>query len=82
MKAVDWYLMLSRLPGLLMTVDKVFDSIKHSFLMCVLKKFGFANEFQKWIQILMKNLEPCVINGGKTTPYFELERGTRKGDLI
>ena len=30
----------------------------------------------------MKNLEPCVINGGKTTPYFELERGNRKGDLI
>ena len=26
----------------------------------------------------MKNLEPCVINGGKTTPYFELERGNRK----
>ena len=26
----------------------------------------------------MKNLEPYVINGGKTTPYFELERGNRK----
>ena len=28
----------------------------------------------------MKNLEPCVINGGKTTPYFELERGNRKAN--
>ena len=25
----------------------------------------------------MKNLESRVINGGKTTPYFKLERGTR-----
>ena len=55
---------------ILMTVDieKAFDSINHSFLMCVLKKFGFGNDFRKWIQILMKNPESCVINGGKTTP--------------
>ena len=63
-----------------MTVDieKAFDSINHSFLICVLKKFGFGNDFQKWIQILMKNPQSC----GYTTPYFKLERGTRQGDPI
>ena len=30
----------------------------------------------------MKNPELCVINGGKTTPYFKLERRTRQGDPI
>ena len=37
--------------GLLMTVDieKAFDSFNHFFLMCVLKKIGFGNEFRKWI---------------------------------
>ena len=67
-----------------MTVDieNAFDSINHSFLMCALKKFGFDNDFRKWIQILMKNSESCVINGGKTTPYFKLERATRQGDPI
>ena len=30
----------------------------------------------------MKNLEPCVINAGKRTPYFKLERGTRQEDPI
>ena len=30
----------------------------------------------------MKKWESCVINGGKTTPYFKLERGTRQGDPI
>ena len=70
--------------GLLMTVDieKTFDSINHSFLMCALKKFGFGNEFQKWIQILLKNPESCVTSCGKTTLYFKLERGTKQGDSI
>ena len=32
-----------------MTVDieKAFNSINHSFLMCVLKKFGFGSDFRK-----------------------------------
>ena len=30
----------------------------------------------------MKYPEPSVINDGKTTSYFKLERGTRKGDPI
>ena len=47
------------IEGLLMTVDieKAFDSIYHSFLMCVLKKIGFGNDTdRKWIQILIKRL--------------------------
>ena len=27
-------------------------------------------------------LRSCVINGGTTTNYFRLERGTRQGDSI
>ena len=46
------------------------------------KKIGFGSEFRKWIQILIKNLELCVTNGGKTIPYFKLERGTRQGHPI
>ena len=48
----------------------------------VLKKFGIGNEFQKWIQTLMENLESCFASGGKTTLYFKFERGTRQGDPI
>ena len=42
----------------------------------------YGNEFKKWIQILIKNPELCVINGSKTPPYFKLERGTRRVDPI
>ena len=31
---------------------------------------------------MLKNQEYCVINGGKTSKYFKLERGTRQGDPI
>ena len=65
-----------------MTVDieKAFDSINHSFLMCVFKKFKFGNDFRKWIQIIMKKPESRVMNGGKISPYVKLERGTRQRD--
>ena len=36
-------------------IEKAFDFINHSFLMCVLKKFGCGNNFRKWIQILREN---------------------------
>ena len=37
------------IEGLLMAIDieKAFDFINYSFLKCVLKKFGFGNEFRK-----------------------------------
>ena len=72
------------LKGYLMTVDieKAFDSVNHIFLICVLERFGFGVNFLKWIKILLKNQESCVINGVKTTKYFQLHRGTRQGDPI
>ena len=67
-----------------MTVDiqKAFDSVNHLFLITALKKFGFGETFIKWIQILLRNQESCIINGGTTTKYFKLQKGTRQGDPI
>ena len=50
--------------------------------MRVKKIWIYGKEFKKWIQILIKNPEPCVINGSKTPPYFKLERGTRQVNPI
>ena len=70
--------------GLVVTVDiqKAFDSVNHLFLITALKNFGFGKEFIKWIQILLKNQESCIINGGTTTKYFKLQKGKRQGDPI
>ena len=67
-----------------MTVDiqKAFDSVNHLFLITALKKFGFGETFIKWIQILLRNQESCIIKGGTTTKYFKLQKGKRQGDPI
>ena len=46
------------------------------------KKLGFGETFIKWIQILSRNRESRIINGGTTTQYFKLEKGLRHGNPI
>ena len=74
----------SNLPGYLVTTDieKAFDSVDHTFLCAILRKFGFDENYIKWIQILLKGQESCVMNNGFTTNYFSLSSGTRQGDPL
>ena len=65
-----------------MSIEKAFDSISHSFLNSVLKKLGFGKNFITWIEILLKDQQSCVINGGTTTQCFNLERGAPQGDPV
>ena len=66
----------------MMDIEKAFDSLNHSFLLAVLKKFGFGTSFINWIEATLNKPESCVINSGKTTQYFQLNRGVRQGDPI
>ena len=72
------------IEGYLMTIDieKAFDSVDHPFLIAILNIMGFDSEFINWIKILINRQESCVINGGISTGYFNLERGSRQGDPI
>lgn len=47
--------------GFLVTVsiEKVFNTVNHDFLIMVLEKFGFGNMFIQWIKIL-KDQEFCI----------------------
>ena len=70
--------------GFLVTIDieKAFDFANNHFLIAILEKIGFGTEFIEWIKVLLNNQESRVINGGKTSKYFKLERGTEQGDPI
>ena len=70
--------------GFLVTIDieKAFDSLDHTFVISVLKKIGFSNNFVSWIETLIAKQESCVINGDNTTQYFHLERGVRQSDPV
>ena len=66
------------LEGFLVTIyiEKVFDSVNHCYLFHILRKFGFGIDFVSWIKTILKDQESYITNGGKTTRYFKLERGT------
>ena len=72
------------ISGYILTADieKAFDSMDHSFLIACLRKFGFGNYFIDWVKVLLNKNESCVINGGTTSTYFNLQRGARQGDPI
>ena len=63
-------------------IEKAFDSVNHHFLIAILEKIGFGTEFIEWIKLLLNNQESCLIDGGKISKYFKLERGTRQVDPI
>ena len=65
-----------------MDIEKTFDSLGHTFLIQVLKKYGFGKPFTRWVKTINNKDESCVINGRNTTQFFNLEEGARQGDPI
>ena len=61
---------------------KAFDSVEHSSIISTLRAFGFGPDFIQWAKTFFKNVESCVMNNGRSTGYFLLERGTRQGDPL
>ena len=78
------YMDYNNLPGYLVTIDfeKAFDSVDHTFLCASLRKFGFGENYMKWIQILLKGQESCVMNNGFTAKHFSLSSGKDQGDPL
>ena len=69
---------------MLVTIDfqKAFSSISHQFLTLAIKRYGISKTFIKRVKTLLNNEESCIINGGFTTKYFKLQKGTCQGDPI
>ena len=72
------------LKGYIATVDigKAIYSLSYFSLLPCLKKYGYGNDFIKWVEMLLECQESCVINGGSATKYFKLQKGARQGDPI
>ena len=50
-----------------------------SFIEKTLSLFNFGGDIKKWVQILYKDINSCVINNGWSSEFFKLERGVRQG---
>ena len=56
-----------------MDIEKAFDLLDYTFVISVLEKFAFGNNFVSWIETLITKQESCVIRDGNTTQYIHLE---------
>ena len=67
--------------GLIAQIDfqKAFDTVNWSFMLKCLKAFNFGETFISWVKILYTDIESCVTNNGKSSEFFNLERGIRQG---
>ena len=62
--------------------EKAFDSVDHNFLFKVLDLFGFGISFCSWVKTLYAGMSSSVMNGGRSTGYFNINRGVRQGDPL
>ena len=72
---IDWVLFAA-------DIEKAFDSVEHSFIFAVLKKFGFVDDFIQWIITFLFDASSCVMNNNFSTGYFKTYRGTRQDDPL
>ena len=63
-------------------IAKAFDTLDWSFLLRVLKKFGFSETFCKWIHSILTSAKLSVSIKGKMHGYFSCTRGVRQGDPL
>jgi len=63
-------------------ITKAFDTLEWSFLIQVLKKFGFNNTFCIWIESILKSAFLSTSINGTQHGYFNCTRGVRQGDPL
>ena len=70
--------------GRVVAIDfaKAFDSVEHDYLQHTLSRMGFGEGFKRLIDTLLKDACSAVMNNGKTSKYFNLERSCRQGDCV
>jgi hypothetical protein len=67
--------------GMIIKFDMVngFGSVRHSFLIEVMKKFGFSLCFMNWISTSITSPWIAPLVNGRLTIFFKITRGMRQG---
>ena len=73
-----------KIAGLILAINfrKAFDSINHSYIQSVLKKFNFGKDICDWINLFFNNREGIILLNGHLTDQIQLEEGVPQGDII
>jgi hypothetical protein len=63
-------------------ITKAFDTMEWSFILQVLKQFGFNVTFCNWIAVILKSAFLSISINGESHGYFNCIRGVRQGDPL
>jgi ribonuclease HI len=63
-------------------ITKAFDTLEWSFILKVLRSFGFNEKFCNWIDVILKSANLSISINGKMHGYFNCSRGVRQGDPL
>ncbi|GAU16832.1 hypothetical protein TSUD_367790 [Trifolium subterraneum] len=63
-------------------IAKAFDTLQWSFLLRVLKAFGFNQIFCQWIHSILCSAKMSISLNGKQHGFFNCSRGVRQGDPL
>lgn len=63
-------------------IAKAFDTLDWSFLLNVLKSFGFNGKFCNYIHSILSSAKMSISINGKHHGYFSYTRGVRQGDPL
>lgn len=63
-------------------VTKAFDTLSWSFLLKVLKGFGFDTKFIEWIGLILESTKLSILINGSPHGYISYGIGVRHGDPL
>jgi hypothetical protein len=68
----------------LITLDaqKAFDSVDHTYLQDILRKYGFPPEYLAWVKIIYNDLRASVLINGYQSETFKIGRSVKQGDAL
>ena len=52
--------------------EKAFDSVDHNFIFATLTKFGFCDDFVKWVIVPFKGAKSCLVNIVVSTGFINI----------
>lgn len=62
--------------------EKIYDSVNWSFLVCMLQRLGFCDQWYSWIKECICSDFASVLVNGSPTQEFRMQRGLKQGDPL